>query len=122
MADWLTPYNPDEAFLLAEANGFRSRGKVVLKAGADYQAGTVLEAEEVAGDPTGFAIPYVGAETAFVLCRHVDATDAAPLTGVEAAVIESDAEVKRHELTLPTVPAAAASAVAALAAVGIKVR
>ena len=50
----------------------------VLKAGADYQAGTVLESEEVDGDPTGFAVPYVGAETAVILCRHVDATDAAP--------------------------------------------
>jgi len=93
----------------------------VLKAGADYQAGTVLESEEVDGDPTGFAVPYVGAETAVILCRHVDATDAAPLVGVEAAVIDSD-EVKRFELTLPTVPAAAASAIAALAVNGIKAR
>ena len=71
----------------------------MLKAGADYQAGTVLESEEVDGDPTGFAVPYVGAETAVILCRHVDATDAAPLVGVEAAVIDSD-EVKRFWLSV----------------------
>lgn len=125
MADWLSPHNPDEAFLLSEANGFRSRGTVKLKAGAAYQAGSVLKAEEttVGGvtTATGFHVLSDGSDAKLViLCRYTDATAEA----TEAAVIESDAEVKPGELTFkqPTTPVKTKAGLATLALAGIKAR
>lgn len=123
MADWLTPHIPDEVFILSEARGFRSRGTVKLKAGAAYQAGSVLKAE-TAGNPavaTGFHALSDGSDAKLViLCRYTDATAEA----TEAAVIESDAEIKPGELTFkaPVTPAKIAAGLATLALAGIKAR
>lgn len=116
---WTNIHRPDEGFLLSEATGFRSRDTVRLKAGREYEAGTVLEAE-VAGNPaiaTGFHVPFDGGVDAVVLCRRTDATDGA----VDAAIIGSDAEVKPGDLVLAA-GITIADATPALAANGIKVR
>lgn len=99
----------NEGFLLSEANGFRSRETVTLKAGSAYQAGSVLIAEyvEAVADSGNFntatgkhilataaLVVAYSTVSAAVLCRYTDATDGA----VDAAVIARDAEVKDTEL------------------------
>jgi hypothetical protein len=131
----------DEGFLLSEANGFRSRAAVTLKAGADYDAGSVLVAEYTQSEPgdpdaeppvqasgydtatgkhvlaTKALLDAYETDDVVILCRRTNATEAA----VDAAVIARDAEVKDSELIV-----GAATTVddvkAALTAKGIIVR
>ena len=120
----------DEAFLISEAPGHRSREVVTLKSGAKYQAGSVLAAEYDAGTPQNGETPAIppaptgyyvlASDTALdgaVLCRTTDATDEA----TDAAVIARDAEVKDSELVLKS-GTSLAEATAILAATGIIVR
>jgi hypothetical protein len=108
----------DEAFLISEANGGRSRGVVTLKAGAVYMPGSVLIAELIQSEPgdpgaeppvpasgydtltgkhvlaTADAIADFGTTEAVILCRYTNATAGAE----DAAVIARDAVVKDSEL------------------------
>lgn len=104
MSVTFTQRRPDEGFLISESNGFQSRAEITLKAGTDYDAGSVLIAEVDGSDvPTGLhvlatnalvdASPEAGL---IVLARRKDAR----LANTKAAGIVWGAEVKDSELTV----------------------
>ncbi|WP_099863731.1 head decoration protein [Pararhizobium haloflavum] len=114
-------------FLLSEANFHRSRGKATIAAGAGVVApGTVLGAITASGKmiPSGNAevVGSEGAETGVAIALYgCDATDA----DQEIAIIERDAEVNGHILTLDDTvndDTKRAAKVAQLADAGIIVR
>jgi len=108
----LTEGRPAATFIMSEANGHRSRGVGILKAGENLPAGSVLM------DDAGKLVQFedgTGAAPAGILYAATNAVADTTVT-----VIERDAEVNGKLLTFfDTDPA---DAIASLAEIGIIVR
>lgn len=112
----------DEAFLISEANGFRSRDAITLKQStAVYQPGSVvvlLAGKYELATATNLSDGDDGlAGDLAIVARYTDAT----LGDADAAAITADAEVKDSELVLDA-SIDVDDVVPLLAAKGIKVR
>ncbi|SON55524.1 hypothetical protein HDIA_1983 [Hartmannibacter diazotrophicus] len=115
------------AFILSEANGYRSRETLTIAAGSGVlEAGTVLgmvtASKKFTGAPDVETVGIEGAETAAaVLGYGVDATD----VDVDVVCLTNDAEVKAPMLLFDASvddPTKRAAKIADLAALGIKAR
>lgn len=121
MATLTEPLHPG-AFIVSEANGFRSRNKARLPAGVTVRPGQVLARVTASGLSVALAPTATdGSEDAVEIAVYGVTGGANP---AEVATIDNDAEVRASDLEWPvgiTGPQKAA-AVASLLDRGIKLR
>ena len=126
MADPIT-INPvgTGAFLVSEANGYRSREVGVISAGqGKLIPGMVLEPSAVSGEETEWIASNGGATAAAILYEEVDTGTNAALAGIKRTIIVRDCEVQRAALAFVGSPLQAAidAALANLATKGVAFR
>ncbi len=101
----MTPYIEKRGagfHMVSEAPGFRSREKILLKEGIDYQTGQILGRETATGEyaPVNLASETGLQTVAGVLWDGVNLTEATD--PVEAAAHVRDCEVNGNEIIFPT--------------------